>query len=556
MASISQLNFLQSLGWALLNSLWQMALLWVVFNLLLNFFPKLKPAFKTTFATLFVTAGFAWFLFTFLNSLVFNEATDFYNKWSGLINENSWTVFVNKILSGLTGIYFLVLIIPVWRFISNYKYVQTIRNKGLSKIKAEWRIFVNRKADYIGIRRKVEIWLSDLVQTPVTIGFLKPVILIPVAAINHLSTQQVEAIILHELSHIRRYDYLFNLVINFIKTILYFNPFVNLFVKTIDRERENSCDEMVLQYQYQAAEYATALLLLEKNHQQQMMIAAAGKDYDLLHRVEAILGIHKKANSSIRQLAVSFFTLFGIVLMNIIFTLNNSKEITGLVSLHRDVNPYYFYNSQQAKPGTSYFATTGIKKSQKQKNSLSPGLPAPNQSDLVLSQDPADYQYINYATPVIPDLPAEDELKLKETIGATKKILEEKEWKEIEKSYAEVFNSYEKAKLKGEYQKEVNKINWNKLETQLRLAYDHIDWNRVDGQVKTSLAEIKLDSIQTQVNIALENLTNLKTLLVKNKTNSIPDSDVSMDIIKANQDKAKSLLEKIKVARVKKIVRL
>lgn len=555
MASFSQLNFLQSLGWALINSLWQMALLWVVYNLLLSFFPKLKPAFKTTFATWFITAGFAWFLFTFFNSLFFNDATDFYNKWSGLINENSWTVFVNKILSGLAGVYFLVLIIPVWKFIRNYKYVEAIRKKGLSKIKAEWRIFVNRKADYIGIRRKVEIWLSDLVQTPVTIGYLKPVILIPVAAINHLSTQQVEAIILHELSHIRRYDYLFNLVINFIKTILYFNPFVNLFVKTIDRERENSCDELVLQYQYQATEYATALLLLEKNHQQQMMMAAAGKDYDLLHRVEAILGISKKANSTIRQVAVSFFTLLGIILMNIIFTLNTKKEITGLVSLHSGVNPYYFYNSHQAESNNNSFVSNS-KKSPAQKNSLSPGLAEANKSDLVLSKNPADYRYVNYSTPVIPDLPAEEELKLRETIGATKKILEEKEWKEIEKSYAEVFNSREKARLKGEYQQEVNKIDWNKLETQLRLAYDHIDWNRVNNQVVTSLAEIKLDSIQTQVNIALDNLSNLKNLLVKNKTTSIPDTDVSIDIINANQDKAKSLLDKIKVARVKKIVRL
>ena len=199
-----------------------MALLWVVYNLLLSIFTKIKASNKTTFATLFVTAGFAWFLFTFFNSLLFNEANDFYNKWSGIINVSSWTVFVNKILSVFAAIYFLVLLIPVWKFISNYKYVQTIRNKGLSKIKAEWRIFVKRKSDYMGIQRKVQIWLSDLVQTPVTIGYLKPVILIPVAAINHLTTQQVEAIILHELSHIRRYDYLFNLVINFIKIAPYF----------------------------------------------------------------------------------------------------------------------------------------------------------------------------------------------------------------------------------------------------------------------------------------------------------------------------------------------
>lgn len=558
MAAISQLNFLQALGWALINSLWQMALLWVIYNLFLSFFTKIKAVNKTTLAAFLVIIGFGWFLFTFINSFLFNDANDFYNKWAGLINESSWSVFVNKILSISTIIYFLLLIIPVWKFIRNYHYVQAIRKKGLSKIKAEWRIFVKRKADYLGIARKVQIWLSDLVPTPVTIGYLKPVILIPVAAINHLSTQQVEAIILHELSHIRRNDYLLNLAINFIKTVLYFNPFVNLFVKTIERERENSCDEMVLQYQYQAEEYAKALLLLENNNQQQLMMSAAGNNHDLLQRIEAILGISHKTNSTFRQVVISFFTLLGIALMNVLLSVNPTKEINNLFTLRGDISPYYFYSSRQSTTHNEPAPTIAANKLLNANNysSFISSINSPDEKDVPENADGADYKYVNFTTPVLPELPKAEELKLKETIGATKRILEEKEWKEIENSYAEVFNSYEKAKLKGEYQKEVNKIDWNKLETQLRLSYENIDWTKVNEQVKTSLAEICLDSIQTQVNITLSNLANLETWMNKNKTTSIPDSDVSLDIIKANQDKAKAQLEKIKVARIKKIVRL
>lgn len=558
MSSVSQLNFLQALGWALINSLWQMALLWGVYNLLLSFFIKIKPAHKSTLATILVSAGFAWFILTLINSLFFNEATDFYNKWSGLINENSWTIFQNKILATGTIIYFLVLIIPVLRFIRNYRYVQTIRNQGLSKIKAEWRIFVKRKSEYMGIARKVQIWLSDLVQTPVTIGYLKPIILIPVAAINHLSSQQVEAIILHELSHIRRYDYVFNLLIKFIKTILYFNPFVKLFVKTIERERENSCDEMVLQFQYQAGEYATALLLLEKNNQHQMMMAAAGKDHDLLHRIETILGISNKKNSRFRQIAVSLFTLFGIALMNILLSVNAAKESPGFISLRGDVSPYYFYNSKSNNDGNKILQVIAKNKPNQTTANLSvaSSIAALDKNDIVANADPADFKFVNYTTPVIPELAKEDEVNLKETIGATKKILEEKEWKEIEKNYAEVFNSLEKAKLKGEYQKEVDNIDWNKLENQLRLSYNNIDWARVNDQVNTSLTEIRLDSIQNEVKIALNNLTSLENWMTRNKTKSIPDSDVTMDMIKVNQDKAKAQLEKIRITRTKKIVRL
>ena len=70
--------------------------------------------------------------------------------------------------------------------------------------------------------------------SPVTIGFLKPIILLPVAALNSLTPQQVEAVLLHELSHIRRYDYLINLVITLVHTLFYFNPFIKKFVSAIE----------------------------------------------------------------------------------------------------------------------------------------------------------------------------------------------------------------------------------------------------------------------------------------------------------------------------------
>ena len=106
-------------------------------------------------------------------------------------------------------------------------------------------MFVKNLAAQMGIKKPVHVWISELVCSPVTIGYLKPIILVPLAAINHLTTQQLEAVLLHELSHIKRYDYLINLIINFIQTILYFNPLVKAFVKIIEREREKSCDEMV-----------------------------------------------------------------------------------------------------------------------------------------------------------------------------------------------------------------------------------------------------------------------------------------------------------------------
>jgi beta-lactamase regulating signal transducer with metallopeptidase domain len=558
MASVSQINFLQALGWALLNSLWQMALLWVIYKLLLSFFTQLKPGNKASLATLLIISGFGWFLFTFFTSFFFNSTVDFYKQWSGLIRENTWNLFIEKLLAWGSVIYLFILVIPVWKFIRNYRYVQTIRNKGLSKINAEWRIFVNNMATNIGIARKVQIWLSELVQTPVTIGYLKPVILIPLAAINHLTTQQTEAIILHELSHIRRYDYLFNLVIKFIKTILYFNPFVNLFIKNIERERENSCDEMVMQYEYRPEEYASALLLLEKNYYLQMMMVATGKDHDLLHRIESILGIRKKTNLSPRQISFSLIALLTIAFINILFSVNPNKEINSYLAINSDVNPFYFFNSRQSQVKKNP-VTVAITGKRNQSTAFFPDnttVNPPDEKEFIEAAAMPGFYNADFTTPVVPELAKEDELKLKETIGATQKILEENEWKEIENSYADVFNSMEKEKLKNEYQKEVSKIDWNKLETQLRLTYETINWHKVNDQVNASLARIKTDSIQQQIKLALGSLTHLENWMKENNTSSIPDTDISLEHILDYQQKAKAQLDKIKAIRNKKTVRL
>ena len=242
MTAFDQSAFLQALGWAVLNSLWQMALLWIVFNLVISLTGSIRPSQKSNIASSLLFTGFAWFIFTFISLLINKENNNAIVSLNALpagTNEklNQW---LDSILPFASVIYIVLLIIPLLQFIRNYRYVQVLRKHNLSKINVDWRIFIKKISARIGINKPVNIWVSDLINSPVTIGYLKPIILVPLAAINHLTTEQMEAVLLHELAHIRRYDYLINLLINFIQTILYFNPFVKAFVKTVERERERS----------------------------------------------------------------------------------------------------------------------------------------------------------------------------------------------------------------------------------------------------------------------------------------------------------------------------
>ena len=110
----------------------------------------------------------------------------------------------------------------------------------------------------------------------------------------------MEAIILHEISHIKRNDYLVNLFVSLIETILFFNPFVVLLGKIIKKERENCCDDFVLQYQYDRHSYASALLVLEQSREQQFRLAltATSGRKQLLFRIKRIMEV-KNSNDGL-----------------------------------------------------------------------------------------------------------------------------------------------------------------------------------------------------------------------------------------------------------------
>jgi bla regulator protein BlaR1 len=218
MPAFGESNFLQALGWAVLNSLWQMALLWIVYQLITGIFRSTSSAKKSVLASALLMTGFGWFVFTFV-SIIYSEeaiATATIASIEGNEQLNEW---LRRTLPVASVIYLILLILPLLHYIRNYRYVQVIRNHGLSKADVEWRMFVRRVAEQLGIKKPVHVWVSEFVTSPVTIGYLKPVILIPMAAINHLSTRQMEAVLLHELSHIRRYDYFINLILKFIQSL-------------------------------------------------------------------------------------------------------------------------------------------------------------------------------------------------------------------------------------------------------------------------------------------------------------------------------------------------
>lgn len=152
------------------------------------------------------------------------------------------------------------------------------------------RLFTSKTALHLGIKKNIAICISKSIEIPCVSGFLKPIILLPFTLFNHLTTEQAEAIIIHELAHIKRNDYIINIFQSLIDVLLFFNPFAIVLSNNVRKERENCCDDWVVTYRYNKQLYASALLTLEQNRPQNLHLlpAATGEKGYLLLRIKRL----------------------------------------------------------------------------------------------------------------------------------------------------------------------------------------------------------------------------------------------------------------------------
>ena len=561
MPFISQSNFLQALGWAVINSLWQMALIWIVYKFFVFVFkPGSSLKAKSAFITLI--AGTVWFLISFF--IAFNSPEAATSVFSAGGIDYTFNDSISAILPFASVIYLLLLSIPVIRFIINIRQVILIRNKRIKKIEVEWRLFVKKMAGYLEIKKPVQVWISENISSPVTIGFLKPVILVPLAAINSLTTQQMEAVLLHELAHIKRYDYLLNIITVIIKTIFYYNPFTRNLASIIEDEREKSCDEWVLQYQYDAFSYSSALLALEKMKiaHIQLALAASGKKEMLLSRIKKIMGVQPGSVYSVKNI---FSWMAGITCSALLFfilfanSIKKETEQTAYTVTPSDylqkANPNLVFSS--VKDESSKVATTAaaIEKNNRQKKN-----DASNAYNYAFFARPEiDNSFIPAAftipTPE-PELNEEEELQVKQAVEASKKIIQDIKWKEVNKDIADALTEVEKLDLQKMYKQQIASADFKELENKLRNSYNQLNWDNINARTQNALTEIKIDSLKTVYTIALNNILTAKAHLKEEGMKGIPDSEITLVELEASKMKVDNSLNKLNALKDKKIIRL
>ncbi|WP_374949529.1 M56 family metallopeptidase [Mucilaginibacter sp.] len=316
-------NISQVLGITIIHSLWQGLLIYFLLRLVLVVAPGLSSAKKYLMAVSSLAAITAWFGYTlFTEVMVYNWLAvkpaslanmpllmDLPTNIRQLGNQGiRYYYSIEGYLPYITILYIAGLMINAGRLIWGRRRINIIKQTMSLDVVLQQQIA--RFAQKFGIDKKVKVGLSRLVDVPCIVGYVKPVILLPFTLTSYLTNDEIEAILMHELAHIKRNDYLVNVAQQIITTLLFFNPCVLLINKIIGEERENSCDDLVVDATQNPIIYAKALFKLEQTRQNKLQLALAvtGKKYHLLNRIERIMKT-KKQIPSVRPTIVAMLIL-------------------------------------------------------------------------------------------------------------------------------------------------------------------------------------------------------------------------------------------------------
>jgi len=285
-----------AVGWTLLHSLWEGAILSLALAavLLATRSPRIRYAAGCA-AMLVVLGAFGVTLVRLLPESVHNSrigrppAFPAWNVAAETEPPSPWSTGLQAAVPWLAPLW----IAGVWLFYlgqaAGWVSVWRMRRRGVCCAPERWQNELARLRAALRLSRPVRLMESCLADVPVVLGHFRPLILIPAGVLAGLPAEQVEAILTHELAHIRRYDYLVNAVQRLVEGLLFYHPAVWWISRVIRNERENCCDDVVVAMSGNAHEYARALTALEQNRWSGCEPAVAATGGILVKRIRRLL---------------------------------------------------------------------------------------------------------------------------------------------------------------------------------------------------------------------------------------------------------------------------
>jgi len=324
-----------ALGWTVIHSLWQAMIIGVVVAFAIMYLKNRSAKVRYEVATFSQFMVFVAALSTFL---VYYDGGLSLDKFSsltdaeiqqlaalsqeGMLGKSTLQLFVdffNNNMSTIVLVWMLGATFFLLRMLGGLVYVQRLRYTNNQEVAPYWNRKLNALKSKIRLRKKVKLVESAIASVPMVIGYIKPVILLPIGAINNLQENEVEAILAHELAHIQRNDYLMNILLSVIEVLFYFNPAVWWIAANIRTERENCCDDTAVKLCGSSLTYAKALVSLQEIgcSAPKMAMPFSGSKNQLLHRVKRILNQPQNKSNIMEKMSATLLLMVTVTLFSI-----------------------------------------------------------------------------------------------------------------------------------------------------------------------------------------------------------------------------------------------
>ena len=206
------------------------------------------------------------------------------------------SLVLKPLLPLIVGAWCLGVLICSLRPLLGWRLVQRLRRIGILPPSEEVMAALDRVSQRMKMKHAIHVFCSTLAKGPLVVGYLRPIVLLPVSFVSSVPMAQLEAILAHELAHIRRHDFVINLLQTLVETLFFYHPIIWWLSHRIRLEREHCCDDLVVKLFNNRVDYGRALVAVEQLPGRETSMALGARDGALLGRIRRILGA--EVNSS------------------------------------------------------------------------------------------------------------------------------------------------------------------------------------------------------------------------------------------------------------------
>ena len=343
-----------ALGDMLLHSIWQIGLIGIFVFLILNFQRQLKPESKVNLIYGSMLASFFIAAYTF----IFHYRIYASGSFSAFENGNTNGAWLTKFqqMSGtenvllaqwlsldwmkvFTLIWIAGIIIGMCKFLTGMGGIYQFRKLQSVDLESELYACFRRVSALFPTDKDIKLKWSPSARAPFTFGFWSPVIVVPLSFMNGYNIDQIESILAHEMAHIRRKDYLHNIIQYLIKTLFFYHPVMWFMVKELKTQREYACDEWVVRNGWNPFHYAVSLTKIQGHYlvaEGQLTMNSRNAFLDFKRRIQRIVLKKEPVPSFKTQFLTGFATLASFVILMMYVHLNPTPETQVCLNVEMD----------------------------------------------------------------------------------------------------------------------------------------------------------------------------------------------------------------------------